>query len=373
MKEILKRYITRRRLLECLAIIIGIGFIVGAFSLISPYKIPPEDTLFYSQESSNNFLDRTTYRATVKELRGDSMTVELLDGPRKGRQVDVSLDAMSAADLRIHQAVLVYTLPNSATVTYFDHYRLPVMAAIVGIFAALVLVIGRRQGLMSLLGLLLSIAIVALVIIPAILHGWNAVLATLLGAVLMVVVSMGISHGLRKRTYIAMAIIITIIGLVTLLAYLGQYVLGLSGIGSEVAYYLAVGKSGFSLSDILIASIIIASLGVLDDVVTTQVAAIDELHQENPSISRLTLYTRGMSVGREHIASLINTLALAYLGASLVGILSLTINYQDSLLFILNSELISEEILRTIIASTGLILAVPLSTLLTVYILTRRR
>lgn len=358
--------------MEYAAIAIGVSLVVGFISLISPYKTPAEDMTFYSNESSAGFTDRTSYRAVVKELRQDSMSVELLDGPRKGRQVVVSLDSLSAADLNIRQMVLVYTLPNSATVTYFDHYRLPAAALIIGVFAALVLVVGRRQGLMSILGLILSICIVGLVIIPAILHGWNAVLATLLGSVLVVIVSMSVSHGLRKRTYIAMAIIIAIIGLVTLLAYLGQYVLGLTGIGNEMAYYLAVGKSGLSLSDIFIASIIIASLGVLDDVVTTQVAAIDELHKESPSISSLTLYRRGMSVGREHIASLINTLALAYLGASLVGILSLAINYQDSPLFILNSELIGEEILRTIIASTGLVVAVPVSTLVTVYILTRR-
>lgn len=372
MKEILKRYLARRRIIEYVAVAIGITFIVSLITLISPYQAPPKDTLFYNTEPSADFADRTSYRAVVKVLRQDGMSVELLDGPQKGRQVTVALDSLSAADLRIQQTVLVYTLQNSATYTYFDHFRLPAMAVVIGLFTALVLVVGRRQGLMSLVGLLVSVAIVGLVIIPAILHGWNAVLATLLGGALMIIISMSISHGLRKRTYIAMAIIISIISLVTLLAYAGQYFLGLSGIGNELAYYLAIGKSGLSLSDILIASIIIASLGVLDDVVTTQVAAIDELHQENPSISRLMLYKRGMSVGREHIASLINTLALAYLGASLVGILSLAINYQDSPLFVLNSELIGEEVLRTIIASAGLVVAVPVSTLVTVYILTRR-
>ena len=372
MKEIFKRYLARRRIIEYAVVAISVTTVVSLIALISPYEAPPKDAMFYSTESSPDFTDRTSYRAVVKELRQDGMSVELLDGPQKGRQVAVTLDSLSVANLRIQQTVVVYTLQNSATYTYFDLFRLPMTAVVVGLFAALVLVIGRRQGLMSLIGLLLSIAIVGLVIIPAILHGWNAVLATLFGSILMVVISMSVSHGLRKRTYISMAIIMSIIGLVTLLAYIGQYVMGLSGIGSEPAYFLAIGKSGISLSDVLIASIIIASLGVLDDVVTTQVAAIDELYQENPAISRLILYERGMSVGREHIASLINTLALTYLGASLVGILSLTINYQDSPLFILNSELISEEILRTIIASAGLVVAVPVSTLVMVAILVRR-
>ena len=121
----------------------------------------------------------------------------------------------------------------------------------------------------------------------------------------------------------------------------------------------------------IISGIIIASLGVLDDVVTTQVATVEELHKSNPALSRRELFRAASSVGSEHITSLVNTLALAYVGASLPFIIMLTMRQTNSPLITVNGEYIATEVVRTLVASIGLVVAVPVSTGVATWVYTR--
>jgi uncharacterized membrane protein len=142
----------------------------------------------------------------------------------------------------------------------------------------------------------------------------------------------------------------------------------LLGLGSEGAFYLQ-GNAGVSLNfqGILISSIIIGMLGVLDDVTTAQSATVEELKKAQPNLGRKNLYKHAISVGKEHIASLVNTLALAYVGASLTLFLLLATNEAQPFWVVLNSEFLAEEIVRMLAGSVALILAVPISTLLAVF------
>lgn len=136
----------------------------------------------------------------------------------------------------------------------------------------------------------------------------------------------------------------------------------LFGFGSEDALVLAYGQfSGLNFQGLLLAGILIGALGVLDDITTTQIAAIDEIYKANPAMTRKELKKRSMSVGREHITSLVNTIALAYVGVSLPLLLMFTVS---SVPFwtLINSELVVEELARTLIGSAALILAVSIST-----------
>jgi len=148
----------------------------------------------------------------------------------------------------------------------------------------------------------------------------------------------------------------------------------LLGLGSEEAMFLQLDPSlTLNLQGLLLSGIIIGTLGVLDDVTASQAAVVDEISKANESLGFKELYKRGLSVGHEHIAALVNTLFLAYAGAALPLFLLFYINKTQPLWVILNGELIAEEIVRTMVGSSALVLAVPITTALAAYFIPKYR
>ena len=147
----------------------------------------------------------------------------------------------------------------------------------------------------------------------------------------------------------------------------------LLGLGSEQAFYLQFGSlETVNLQGLLLGGIILGALGVLDDVATTQSATVEELKRANPNLSFQELYRGGSSVGREHITSLVNTLFLAYAGASLPVFLFFLTKKPQPRGGTLNTEFIAEEVIRTLVGSISLILAVPITTLLAAYYFSKK-
>ena len=188
-------------------------------------------------------------------------------------------------------------------------------------------------------------------------------LVSLIGSVGIACTSLYLAHGLNRRTTIAlMSTMITLV-LSTLLAVAFVHLAKLFGMGAEESVFLQVGTlQQVNLRGLLLGGIIIGALGVLDDITTAQTAAIDELSKANATLGFSELYRAGTSIGREHIASLINTLALAYVGASLPVLLLFSINQEMPWWVIVNSEFVAEEIVRTLVGSSTLLFAVPIST-----------
>jgi uncharacterized membrane protein len=195
-----------------------------------------------------------------------------------------------------------------------------------------------------------------------------------LGAAVIAVISIFVAHGHTQRTWLALtSTLLTLLGTVAV-AGLAVLFAKLSGAASEEAYYIQVGQfENLDLRGLLFGAIIIGTLGVLDDVTTSQVAAIEEIHKANGSLSVTELYHRGMSVGREHIAALVNTLALAYAGASFPLFLLVAAFPTQPLWVTLNSQIIIEEVIRTLVGSSALVLAVPLSSLLAAIVFGREK
>ncbi len=157
------------------------------------------------------------------------------------------------------------------------------------------------------------------------------------------------------------------LGLAEILGYF--FIIGakLLGNGSEEAYFIQAGYFGaINLQGLLLGGIIIGALGILNDITTAQSAAVEEIHGADKSLSFKQLYKKGSSIGREHIASLINTLVLVYVGSSLPLFLLFAVNSQQ-LWTVLNSSTIAEEIVRALVGSIALILAVPITTALAAY------
>jgi uncharacterized membrane protein len=212
----------------------------------------------------------------------------------------------------------------------------------------------------------ISFLIIIGFILPQIYAGYNPVLIALLGSFFIVPVTFYLSHGLNKKTTIAL--LGTVISLV-ITGFLAKAFIDfgrLTGFASEEAGFLQFSRGDvLNIKGLVLAGIIIGVLGVLDDITVAQSAVVEKLKEANPRIGDKKLFTKAMSVGRDHIASMVNTLILVYTGAAL-PLLLLFVDNTAPFTQIINYEIIAEEIIRTLVGSIGLILAVPITTFLAV-------
>ena len=336
---------------------------------LTPYQAPTSQPSlsFVAPTNSDQPTNPPYQRMRLTETPKDGTAKGLLlDGERQGQMALVNSVNPTNSHLRAGDTVIVLndttSSADTAVFTYIDTLRLPGVFILAMLFILAVVLISGRRGLMSVVGLLLSMLVIGWYIIPLIMHGHNAFFVALSGAYIIATVSVLVAHGRRRRTYISIGCIYLILALIALLAWLATWLASLTGVSDEVAYWLSVDMKNIDMQGIMVGGIIIATLGVLDDVVTTQVAAVEEIHKARPEQSGYQLFRAASSVGNEHISSLVNTLALAYAGASLPLII-LTIHQTNSLFLAVNSEYIMVEVVRTLVASLGLVMAVPLSTL----------
>ncbi|MFJ4850675.1 MULTISPECIES: YibE/F family protein [unclassified Streptomyces] len=241
-----------------------------------------------------------------------------------------------------------------------------------GLFAAAVVVVGRLRGFLALAALIVSFAVLTLFILPAILHGSDPLLVAVIGGSAIMLIALYMCHGLNART--SVAVLGTLCSLL-LIALLGSVFIDwavLSGNTSDETGLIHDLYPGIEIHGLLLAGIVIGSLGVLDDVTVTQTSAVWELRDADPGASWHKLYRAAMRIGRDHIASVVNTLVLAYAGAALPLLLLFSIA-QRGVLAVAGSELVAEEIVRTLVGSIGLVVAVPLTTALAALVVSADR
>lgn len=295
--------------------------------------------------------------------------------PLTGAQADETLTityTFSATNYRDHKLakgdiVVLGQVTDVRGTNYYilDRFRLPVVVAFLGFFALIAVVFGRAQGLGSLAGLAASLLVLMVFVVPRIVAGDNPIVISFIGAGIIAVVSILLAHGFKTRTYVALVATLVVLAIAFVMALVVAGLAGLSGAGTEEAVFLQLSYlPNLDLRGLLLGGVIIGALGVLDDVTTAQVAAIEEISLANPTLGVSDLYTRGLSVGREHIAALANTLALAYAGASFPLFLLFVLPDRPPLWVILNNENILEEVLRALVGGASLMLAVPITTLL---------
>lgn len=276
--------------------------------------------------------------------------------------------------LEVGERVAVVKVTREGESEYYvaEKYRLPSVIWIFAAFFLLAIIFGGWKGLTSTLGLMCSLVIITSFIIPQIVAGRNPVVISLVGGLMILLLSLYLAHGFNKRTTVALAGTMITLVLASLLSMVVVSVANLFGLGSEESLSLLQGQlQNINMRGLYLGGIIIGALGVLDDITTAQSATVDEIHRANPALTRGELFRRGTSVGREHIASLVNTLALAYVGASLPLLLIFT-QTDFPLWVIFNSEFVVEEIMRTLVGSITLILAVPITTWLAALVFSRQ-
>ncbi|RII11887.1 YibE/F-like protein [Streptomyces sp. YIM 130001] len=293
-------------------------------------------------------------------------TIKVTSGENKGRTFEEVIQPDTSRKLEKGQEVVVAYAPDAPKELQYSvtdvNRRLP-LALLAGIFALAVVVVGRLRGLMALVALVVSFALLTLFILPAILQGSNPLVVAVVGASAIMLIALYMCHGITART--SVAVLGTLISLL-LIGVLGSVFIGwasLTGNTDDNTGLIHGLYPDIDMSGLLLAGVIIGSLGVLDDVTVTQTSAVWELHQADPTMSRRQLYSAGIRIGRDHIASVVNTLVLAYAGAALPLLLLFSIA-QSGVGTVANSELVAEEIVRTLIGSIGLVASVPLTTAL---------
>jgi uncharacterized membrane protein len=239
------------------------------------------------------------------------------------------------------------------------------------LFAAL-LAVARLKGLAALAGLASSIAVFLLAIVPALQRGGDPLIATLLGGAAVVTVSVFVVHGPNWKSVAALLGTYAGLLVVALIGVLGIASLRITGLGSEDQIFLAVGTDGrIDMQRLVLAGVIVGSLGALVDMCVGQASATMELAAVDPGREWRRLFRSALNVGEDHIGSLVNTLALAYFGGAMPLILLLSLGFQP-LAVALNGEAIVESILTVLAASVGLVLCVPITTAIAVYFVRRR-
>lgn len=256
--------------------------------------------------------------------------------------------------------------------SFADRQRRPALMILMLVFAAAVILLGRFRGVAALLGLGASVAVLVAFILPALLQGESPVLVAIVGASAIAFIALYLAHGFRTMTTVALLGTLGALGLTIALAALFTDLANFSGLATEEALLLRIGDGGFDFTGLLLAGMVIGALGALDDVTVTQASAVSELHATNPDLNRYQLYKAGLRIGRDHIASTVNTLALAYAGAALPLLILLVVSEQ-SLGTVANSEVIAIEIVTTLVGSIGLVAAVPITTWLATEVVSGQR
>jgi len=339
---------------------------------VSPEVLEPPVEQFYLAEVVEVLAERredfTGYgiEAITQEVR-----LRFEEGPRRGEETEAQYGVLiDDQKLTVGQRVIV-TTPQESTFI-FDQYRLPALGLIVGLFAVLAVVFAGWRGAASLLGLAVSVVVLVFFVVPQIIAGRNPLLISLVGAFVIGTVSIYLAHGFNRRTSVAVVSTLLTAALAIGLATVFVSLANLSGSGSEEAFFLQTAPVGrINLSGLLLGGIVIGALGVLDDITTSQTAAVYQIWRANPRLSRRELFKRGTAVGREHITSLVNTLALAYVGAALPALLLFTV-YERPWWVVANTEVIAEEVIRTLVGSMALMFAVPITTLLAARFVSQR-
>lgn len=310
----------------------------------------------------------TDIKSTYQSLR-----VKILEGEKNGEIITLKDDylKLKAGDLFLLRDT-IRSEDKAQFYSVFDSYRIKPIIIFTILFVILTIIIGGMQGVRGLISLIGSLFLILYILIPSILNGYSPIAMSMLVSSLIIILGSYVTHGFNRTTSSAViGMIITII-FTGALAYISVDLSNLTGFESEEAVYFNLNTKGsIDMVGILLSGIMIGLLGVLYDVAIGQAISVEELHKIAPHVSRKKIYARALRMGREHIGALVNTLAIAYVGASLPLLLLFSLS-ENTTFSVINREIFASEIIRTLIGSTGLVLAVPITTLLAVLIIVKK-
>lgn len=355
------------------------------------------DLLLPSEDSGENqaILDEEIFEAKVLEIIEterieenkneyirQKIRFEALEGRREGKEFisePTEMHALISTPYKKGDRVSVSVAKDEVGRDIFyvnDFIRRGKLYALATVFFLIILIVGRWRGFRAILGLAFSFFVILYFIIPKILSGANPLSITLIFSFLIVVIGTYLVYGLNKKSSVSILGISIGVLIVAILSVVFTNICRLAGFAQEETIFITSLTDGaIDLRGLMLAGFIIGALGVLDDLVISQVSIVQELHSLNPDLSKLEIYKRAMKVGVDHISSMVNTLFLAYAGASLPLLLLFAFNEPPFTSFqeVLNHEVIATEIVRTLVGSIGLALAVPITTFLAIHLYKKKK
>lgn len=317
--------------------------------------------------------DRCAAVETIGDVACRVIEVDITSGTDDGQtgfltvvETQIEVPALEPGD----EIVLrdVPTAPEEFRYGFHDFQRTPPLVWLGVLFVVVVVAFGRWQGLRALLGLALGALVLVAFLVPALLRDGPAVLVALTAAVAVAGLALYLAHGFTAATTVALFGTVASLLLVTLLAVGAVGLAQLSGLANQEAQVLSVTAGALDLRGLLVAGIVVGALGSLDDVTVTQVSTVVALRRANRSLGPLALYREAIRVGRDHVASSVNTLVLAYAGASLPLLLFFAQGTQPATR-VVTGELVAVEVVRMLVGSIGLVASVPLTTALAAWVL----
>jgi uncharacterized membrane protein len=315
-------------------------------------EVLEEGTIDLGQSSTQPF-QRLLLRVESGSLAGQEVVVE------EGTVNIISQERLFRPGDRVYLQRAVG--PNGDRFYISDFVRTTPLVLIAALFLGLVVLVGRGRGLRSLGGTLFSLAVIFAFVLPQIIAGNDPVVVSVIGSTVLLAVSTYLVYGWNPKAHAAVIAMMLSLVLTGVLAWLFVGWTRLTGLSVEESSYLVMELgAGLNFRGLVLGGIIIGSLGVLDDICVGQASAIFELVNANRDLSWMELFRSSLNIGRDHIAAMVNTLLLAYVGAAMPLMLVFSI-YQEPLWRRINREPIAEEIVRTLVGSVGLVLAVPIA------------
>jgi uncharacterized membrane protein len=301
-----------------------------------------------------------------EEFECRDIQLKLTSGPNEGNagSMELSADGSGLRPLERGDRILVSeTLIGEGELSYsfFDYQRGRPMLVLALLFVGVVVIFGRWRGIGAIAGLLGSLAVLSGFMLPSLLDGNPPILVALVGSSAIAFIALYLAHGFNVATSIALLGTFASLALTGVLAWVFVVVGRFTGFTDESSFFLDALGTGIDSRGILLAGIVIGSLGVLDDVTVTQVSAVWELRRAQPEMATREVYRAAVRIGRDHISSTVNTLFLAYAGAAL-PLLLLFREANQSMFSIANREVVATEIVRALVGSIGLVASVPITT-----------
>jgi uncharacterized membrane protein len=291
-------------------------------------------------------------------------TVELAGSPDAGSLIEVTLPNGTGApevDAGDEVVLLRAETPDGVVFSIVDHQRSTGLWVVAAAFVLALVAFGRWRGLTALAGLGVTFAVLLLFVVPAILAGEAPLLVAIVGSAAIMLTVLYLTHGFAAAISVAVLGTLASLTLTGVLSALAVSALHLTGVTDDIS--ASVGMQQVNTQGLLLAGIVIGTLGVLDDVTVTQAVTVTELARANPLLSARDLYRAASRVGRAHIASVVNTIILAYAGSSL-PLLILIVGADNALGDVLTDQVVAQELVRSAVATLGLIAAVPMTTAL---------
>lgn len=312
-----------------------------------------------------------TVSGTDVKSNNQVLKVKIIEGDENGKEVLIENDFQKLDVGEVFYLRHQYGgMEENNFYSFVEPYRLPQILVLLLMFLGAIFMFGGLQGVRGLVSLIGSLILIIYILIPGILRGYSPLWVTIIVSSLIIVLGSYITHGFNKTTSSAVIGMIITVLFTGLLAFWAVHFTSLSGFGSEEVVYLNLNTRGsLDILGLLLGGIMIGLLGVLYDVAIGQAISVEELIRIGPNVPKRIIYERAVRIGREHIGALVNTLAIAYVGVALPLLLLFSETSNVGFLKIINGEMFATEIVRTLIGSIGLILAVPITTFVAVWML----